>query len=525
MGSDIVVSATVKSTLTSIRLARENLDQTSERLATGQKVNRPTDQPQNFFAAAALNFRADGFNNLLDGINLGTRTIQQALTGVETLENILNLAETQALAARETLEGTSSALPDLILADSPVGYFRLDDADGPVAENLGTLGDGGDGIFTNGVGQSDEILFFGAGGPAATFDGTNQFIAIPNDNSINTPGPFPERTVELIFNANTTSGRQVLFEEGGTVNSLNIYIDDGLLRVNGRTTNAGGFGPLDISVPVEAGVSYHVAFTQDGPNERFTGYLNGEAFGSADLGGAFIGNHPNFNGIGAVNQNVYFHDDGPGNAPARANGSFAFDGQISDVAIYNTIISQEGFQARFEATSLPLSEQLRQENQIFLEQIDAIVEDASFRGINLLGQEDLVIDFSRDREQKSQLEVAGTDFTIEGLGLDNINFQNPTQVEDAIRNIREAIDTVRDYGTKLATDFSIVEIREEFTRNLIVNLESGASDLLDADLNEEGANLLATQTRLDLATTSLSLASSSSASILEIFTGSSGILV
>lgn len=519
MVNDIVVGATVKSTLTSIRKAREDVDQTSLRLATGRRVNSALDQPTNFFKSSALQNTAQGYDNLLDGIGLGIRTIQQALTGIETIENILNLAELQVLEAREELERTGSALPDAILADSPVGYFRLNDSDQAIANNLGTLGDGGDGIYTNGVGQTDEILFYGAGGLAATFDGENQFIAVPNDDSINTGGPFPERTVELIFNAETTSGRQVLWEEGGNVNNLNIYIDNGVLRVNGRTTGGGGYGPLDISVPIEAGVTYHVGFTQDTVNERFTGYINGEEFGSEVITGV-IGNHPNQNGIGAVNENIYFHDDGPGNAPPRADGTFAFTGAISDVAIYNSIIDGQGFRERYEATSLDLSEQFRLDTQNVLDQIGQVSEDSHIRGINLLEDEDLIVDFNVDRTSK--LEVEGAQFTLEDLGLDNIQLQRPSQVEEAIRNIRNAIKEIRDYGTKLATDFAVLTIREDFTNNIINTFESGASDLVDADLNEEGANLLAAQTRLDVATTSLSFSGQSAVSLADVLQGAQG---
>lgn len=520
MVDSIIPGAAVKSTLLSIQRARENVDRASERLSTGLRVNRATDQPRNFFQASALNHTANNFNSLLDRMGMGIRTIQTAFTGLEQLENILELAEIKAVEAKEALEKTDSALPNAILADSPVGYFRLGDADGPTAFNLGTLGTNGDGTYTNGVTQGEEILFYGAGGLPARFDGVNQFIAIPNDDSINTPGPFPERTVELIFNADSTSGRQVLWDEGGRTNSMNIYIDNGLLRVNGRTTANGGYGPLDISTPIEAGVTYHVAFTQDGPGSRFTGYLNGQAFGSVDIGGAFIGNHPNQNGIGAVNENIYFHDDGPiGNSPVRGDGTFAFDGQISDVAIYNTIIDQAGMQARYEATSLPLSEQYRLETLDFLNQIQDIVEDSNFRGINLLQKEKLIVDFND--EKTSKLRVDGRDFNIESLGLQDINFQKPSQVEQAINSIRKAVAQVREYASSLTNDLNVIQIRQEFTQNKIVNHRAGATDLLIADQNEEGANLLAAQTRVDLSTTALSLASQSQASILQIFgTGS-----
>lgn len=510
----IVLGATVKSTLTSIQRTRESADQTSLRLATGKRVNSALDQPQNFFQASYLQNTASDYTRLLDNMALGVRTIQGAMAGVETIENILRLAEIKATDAKDALEKTTSALPNAILANSPVGYFRLNDADGTTAFNLGTLGAGGDGVYTNGVTQGDEILFYGAGGLPAKFDGNNQFIAVPNDDSINTGGPFPERTVELIFNADTTSGRQVLWEEGGATNSLNIYIDNGLLRVNGRTTSNGGYGPLDISIPIESGVSYHVAFTQDGPNGRFTGYLNGEAFGSAAIGG-FIGNHPNQNGIGAVNQNVYFHDDGPGNAPARPDGTFAFQGQISDVAIYNSILTQDELSLRYEATSLPISEAFRLDTLKFLEQIDGLVEDTKFRGINLLNKEELVVDFNRDN--KNKLKVQGQAFSVESLGLDEVNYQKPSQVEDAIRNIRNAIEKVRKFGTSLSNDLNLIQIRQDFTQNTINTSKAGADDLTIADMNKEGADLLATQTRVALGTTSLSLASQIRANILDLF--------
>ena len=163
MVREVVIGATMKSTLTSIQRTRENLDRTSERLATGLRVNSALDQPQNFFQASYLKDTASDYTRLLDKMGLGVRTIQNAVTGIETIENILNLAELKALEAKEALEKTSSALPDAILANDPVGYFRLNDADGATAFNLGTLGAGGDGVYTNGVTQGEEILFYGAG--------------------------------------------------------------------------------------------------------------------------------------------------------------------------------------------------------------------------------------------------------------------------------------------------------------------------------------------------------------------------
>ena len=89
MVNNIILGAAVKSTLTSIQKSRESVDKTAERLATGLKVNRATDQPQNFLRASALTATANNYNTLLDKMAIGVRTIQQASAGVEAIENIL----------------------------------------------------------------------------------------------------------------------------------------------------------------------------------------------------------------------------------------------------------------------------------------------------------------------------------------------------------------------------------------------------------------------------------------------------
>lgn len=520
MVNDVTLSASARGTLNSINRSQKAIDDVSLRLSTGKKVNSVLDDSFNFFNANYLNNTASDYSKLLDGLSLATLTLQNALSGVEAVKEILDLAEIKATEAKEALEKTSSALTNAVLEDAPVGYFRLNDVASGTALNLGTLGAGGDGVYTGNVTQGDEILFYGSGGLPARFGGqTGDFVAVPVDDSINTLGPYNEKTIELIFNADTVAGRQILWEEGGPVNSLNIYIDNGLLYVNGRTTNAGGYGPLNINTPIESGVTYHVALVQDANNNTFAGYLNGEQFGSQSIP-VPIGSHPNRNAIGAMDQNTYFHDDGPGNAPGRPDGTFAFQGEIAEVAFYNTIIPPEDLVARYEATSLPLSERFRQETVTFMEQIGEIVVDTNFQGINLLEKGTLDVDLNGDLSDL--LRIEGVDITLESLGLDNIAFQKPSQVEATFTSIEAARKKLDDFATQLVNTINIIEIREDFTRNQINTHRAGADDLILADLNEEGANQLAAQTRLDLSTTALSLVSQSQLSILDLFSNGTG---
>jgi flagellin-like hook-associated protein FlgL len=207
----------------------------------------------------------------------------------------------------------------------------------------------------------------------------------------------------------------------------------------------------------------------------------------------------------------------------RLDGSFAFDGKMSDVAVYNRLLTTDDLKARYEATSLPLAESLRVDMQDFLEQIEGIVEDTSYRGINLLDKEKLVVDFND--KNTSKLSVDGAAFDLQSLKLDQIDFQRPSQVRDALINIRKAIAQVRDFGSTLANDLSIIESRKDFTQQFVNTYKAGATDLTIADQNEEGANLLAQQIRVALGTEALGLAGQSSRSILEIFGSGSNLFV
>jgi flagellin len=69
----------------------------------------------------------------------------------------------------------------------------------------------------------------------------------------------------------------------------------------------------------------------------------------------------------------------------------------------------------------------------------------------------------------------------------------------------------------LANSLSIVQTRQTFTEDLVNELEAGAEKLTVADTNEEGAKLLALQTRQQLGVTSLSLAVQSQQSVLRLF--------
>jgi flagellin len=122
-----------------------------------------------------------------------------------------------------------------------------------------------------------------------------------------------------------------------------------------------------------------------------------------------------------------------------------------------------------------------------------------------------------NEERTSTLTTQGVTFTADGLGLDEADFSRIDTAEGIIADVRDALELVRGFGSTLANDLSIIQTRENFTKNLINTLTEGSDKLVNADQNEEGAKLLALQTRQSLGVTSLSLASQSQQSILRLF--------
>ena len=179
----------------------------------------------------------------------------------------------------------------------------------------------------------------------------------------------------------------------------------------------------------------------------------------------------------------------------------------------------------FTAGTTQSSQEINPKRQEFISQyneivgqIDELAEDASFNGVNLLNGDDLNVIFNEDGS--SQLDITGVTFDAAGLGLSTLSdtaFNTNTSIEGVLDNLDSAIGSLRAQASEFGSNLSIVETREDFTKATINTLETGAANLTLADTNEEGANLLALQTRQQLSSTALSLASQADQNVLRLF--------
>jgi flagellin len=153
-----------------------------------------------------------------------------------------------------------------------------------------------------------------------------------------------------------------------------------------------------------------------------------------------------------------------------------------------------------------------------LSQINTTAQDASFNGVNLLNGDTLKLVFNETG--KSTLSITGVTFNDAGLGLSSLtagtDFLDNNSANKVLTALDAASTTLRTEASSLGSNLSIVQIRQDFNKDLINVLQTGASNLTLADTNEEAANSQALSTRQSIAVSALALANQSQASVLQL---------
>ncbi len=149
-------------------------------------------------------------------------------------------------------------------------------------------------------------------------------------------------------------------------------------------------------------------------------------------------------------------------------------------------------------------------------QIDSLAKDTSYNGRNLLtGESDLTV--SLNETGSNALTIKGTDIRASALGIDSLSLEDPKAIDSSLETIDSAMNSLRSTSNTLAAHMSSISARQEFTNEMSKAFSEGANKLTIADLNDEGASLLALQTRQQLGTISLGLATQSQEAVMRLF--------
>jgi flagellin-like hook-associated protein FlgL len=496
--SDIVLSAGVRQNLLSLQNTAELMSTTQHRLATGKKVNSALDNPGNFFTSRALSNRASDLNALLDSIGQAQKTLEAADHGITSLTKLVESAKSIAKQARQAPQPGAS------------GYAAISVSGNPVDEVLGTVTGSGLGA-TLGAGNAGNLIITVAGNDytVALLDTDDISMIVNKVNAVVGSGG-----ANLVQASDDGSGQLKLDAVTADVDfSINASSDDVTTAALGLTegTNYNSTSLLD-----NVGASGHTLTiaVNGGPNQQITfGTGVGEISTLAELNTA-IGTLSGVTGS-ASNASVSFNvaASATQNSLTITSSNAALTTALGIGAIVGTT---QGI--GFASSPDPTRTSLQTDFNNVLTQLDALALDASYNGINLLNGDQLKVLFNE--AGTSSLVINGVTFDSAGLGLSPVTgagFQSDTYIDTVLAQVDSALKTLRTQASAFGTTLTTVQTRQDFTRNLIRTLETGADNLVLADTNEEGANMLALQTRQQLSTTALSLSAQADQAVLRLF--------
>jgi flagellin len=225
-----------------------------------------------------------------------------------------------------------------------------------------------------------------------------------------------------------------------------------------------------------------------------------------------------------------FIDEVNNTANLNVEARLTSDGRIEIEATRVNTVTIAGSAAAGELSAIGLSagtttsatnslrQSLAQQFDSVRTQINELASDASYNGQNLLAGSTVSITLIGG----AAATVSGTQVTASSLGIASAssaggNFQFDGDIEDFIADLDVASAQLQQMSATYSAELSVVSLREDFTKEMASLLTDGAERLVSADMNDEGAMLLALKTRRDLATTSLSLAAEAEKTTLRLF--------
>ena len=181
------------------------------------------------------------------------------------------------------------------------------------------------------------------------------------------------------------------------------------------------------------------------------------------------------------------------------------------------------------ATGSELTQIVAQYNEL-RDQIDNLVNDATYQGINLVNSTASQLDVEFSTNTASVLSITGVNIgatsglAIQSAGLSTdgtivatASFTVAANIDSALAELDTALSTLRGNAQALGSRIALLQTRLDFTDSYVNNLEEGAGKLTLADINEEGANLVALQTRQQLGISALAFAGQAEQAVLQLF--------
>lgn len=157
------------------------------------------------------------------------------------------------------------------------------------------------------------------------------------------------------------------------------------------------------------------------------------------------------------------------------------------------------------------------------DQINSIVENADFNGINAVGAGGSDITAITGANGQDNVTIAARDLTLGGPNVtlaSNQNIQTLGDAQTAVSAIDESLSNLSNVLSEFGSGANNLEQLKEFTETLSNTTREGLGNLVDADLAALNAEFEANQVREALGRTALNIANRQPSAILSLFTDS-----
>ncbi len=508
MASNITLSAGVRQNLLSLQGTADLMAKTQNRLATGKKVNSALDNPTNFFTSSALSSRAGDMSALLDNMTSGIKTLEAADNGLSSITKTVESMQSTLRQARQDKTFQTASYAAIPSTATIAGTEELSFSGGAVGDTAVDV------ALTTGVSAIE-------GGAFTAVDFTN---AGANDGDISFDIAVNGGTAQTITIAyadvdteTASAGAAVTAEElAGIINTkltaANVAAtasvnDDGELVITGASTTS-----ADADVTIS---NFAVANGAAG-----SGLANGSGTDTytaktVDTLVNEINNNTSLRGkIRASNDNGKLRIENLSTQELSVVGA-STSGLTGGTGASNTQT----------ITGNAVRANLASQFNVLRDQLDKFSDDASYNGINLLRGDLLKLTFNETGTSTIEIQAKDLDgnerpINTTTLGIQYVNeedLDSDVNIDTLLADLSEAMGTLRSQSSNFGSNLSIVQNRTDFTKSMINTLQTGADGLVLADTNEEAANMLALQTRQQLSSTALSMASQADQAVLRLF--------
>ena len=447
-------------------------DSNSLALATGKKINSSYDNSTLYFKDMRLSERAQELNSVLDGLTSVVSTLATAGESVNSIKSMLEQAKAAANSAADgqsylaKLTGTNCKvtrnmmLEDLILSDpGDEILLRTGDADRMESDFLiekdSTLADWG-------VVRGDKLNVKIGGDDWISLNVTDETMKVSDFF-----GQIAGRCPSGNFQSDLTDGKLTL----STTDRNPILMD----------------GPVADLLGFDMSTTQKITIGKDWTVDRLIKEFSGIEGVSATV------NSDGRLEVSSVYGDDLIIDDLKGQT-AEAFGLNGFD----DCGLNTTKMYADQF------------------NEI-LRQINGIVADSSFNGLNLLEGDTIHAVFNEKGD--NYRTVKGVRLDTISLGLSDAvgDWQDKGDIQEALQEIDNALYKLKDATNRFDRAAAMVQSRDTFLTAMSNTCLTGAENLTAADLNEAAAQILTAETQKELVNSVISITMDANSSVLSLF--------